>query len=220
MIITKQREFQEILKNLQNINKVFLVGCGECATTCKSGGEPEILEIKKKLEEQGKTVTGFVVPEAPCIASQAKTALAKNIKALKEAEAILVMACGLGAQSVKANDRRELLVFPGCDTLFAGAVDSDGVFQELCSACGECVLDLTGGICPLTRCPKGLLNGPCGGMNKGKCEVDKDRDCAWVLIYNELKKKGRLELFSKAQPAKNYSKTTKPRKLVLSKGSN
>jgi ferredoxin len=216
MIITKQREFQEILKNLEKINKVFLIGCGECATTCKSGGEPEILEIKKKLEEQGKTVTGFVVPEAPCVASQTKTALAKNIKALKESEAILVMACGLGVQSVKANDRRELLVFPGCDTLFAGAVDSEGVFQELCSACGECILDLTGGICPLTRCPKGLLNGPCGGMNKGKCEVDKDRDCAWVLIYNELKKKNRLELFSKAQAAKNYSKTTKPRKLILS----
>lgn len=217
MIITSQRKFEDILKNLQNINKVFLVGCGECSTTCKSGGEPEILEIKSKLEQQGKIVAGYTLPDAPCVASQIKTALAKNMKALKDSEAILVMACGLGVQSVKANDRRELPIFPGCDTLFMGAVDNEGAFQELCSACGECILDLTGGICPLTRCSKGLLNGPCGGMNKGKCEVDKDKDCAWVLIYDELKKKGKLELFSRLQSAKKYSKTTKPKKLVLEK---
>jgi len=215
MIITVQKKFEDILNNLKDANKVFLVGCGECSTTCKSGGEPEILGIKKKLEEKGKTVTGFAIPDAPCVASQTKTALAKNTKALKESDAILVMACGLGIQSVKANDRRELLVLPGCDTLFAGATDSQGVFQELCSACGECILDLTGGICPITRCPKGLLNGPCGGMDKGKCEVDKDRDCAWVLIYNELKKRGKLDLMAKSQAPKNYSKTAKPRKLMV-----
>lgn len=217
MIITSQRKIEDILKNLENINKVFLVGCGECSTTCKSGGEAEVLEIKNKLEQQGKVVTGYVVPNAPCVAAQIKSAFAKNIKALKDSEAILIMACGLGVQSVKANDRRELPVFPGCDTLFAGAVDSEGAFQELCSACGECILDLTGGICPVTRCSKGLLNGPCGGMNKGKCEVDKEKDCAWVLIYDELKKKGKLELFSKIQSAKKYSKTTKPKRLILEK---
>ncbi|MFH1655153.1 MAG: methylenetetrahydrofolate reductase C-terminal domain-containing protein [Candidatus Omnitrophota bacterium] len=215
MIISVQKKFEDILKSLESANRIFLVGCGECAATCKSGGEPEILEIKKKLEVQGKTVTGYVIPDAPCVASQTKTALAKNTKALKESDAILVMACGLGIQSVKANDRRELLVFPGCDTLFAGATDSQGAFQELCSACGECILDSTGGICPVTRCSKGLLNGPCGGMDKGKCEVDKDRDCAWVLIYNELKKRGKLDLLSKAQAPKNYSKAARPRKLMV-----
>jgi len=217
MIITKQRQLEDILKNLKGVNKVFLVGCGECSTTCKSGGEPEVLEVKAKLEQQGKIVTGYCLPDAPCITAQIKTSLAKNMKAIKEAEAILVMACGLGVQSVKSNDRRELPIFPGCDTLFMGAVDNEGAFQELCSACGECILDLTGGICPVTRCPKGLLNGPCGGMNKGKCEVDKDKDCAWVLIYNELNKNGKLELFSKIQSAKKHSKTTKPKKLILEK---
>jgi len=215
MIITAQKKFEDILNFLKDSKKVFLVGCGECAATCKTGGEPEILELKKKLEEKGKIVTGFALPDAPCVAAQIKTAFAKNAKALKESEAILVMACGLGTQSVKANDRRELAVLPGCDTLFAGAVDSEGVFQELCSACGECILELTGGICPVTRCPKGILNGPCGGMNKGKCEVDKERDCAWVLIYNELKKKNKTDLISKPHPPKNYSQTTKPRKLIL-----
>jgi len=217
MIISKQRQFEDILKNLENINKVFLVGCGECSTTCKSGGEPEILEIKAKLEQQGKTITGYCVPDAPCVAPQIKTALAKNTQAIKDADAILVMACGLGVQSVKANDRRELSVFPGCDTLFMGAVDNEGNFQELCSALRRVHLGLTGGICPLTRCSKGLLNGPCGGMNKGKCEVDKDKDCAWVLIYDELKKRGKLELFDKIQSAKKYSKNIKPKKLILEK---
>jgi ferredoxin len=215
MIISVQKKFEDILDNLKYINKIFLVGCGECATTCRSGGESELLDIKKRLEEKGKIVTGYVVPSAPCVASQIKMAFAKNIKAVKESEAILVMACGLGIQSVKRNDRFEHIVLPGCDTLFAGAIDSQGFFQELCSACGECILDLTGGICPMTRCPKGILNGPCGGMDKGKCEVDKERDCAWVLIYDELKKKNKLDLFSKFQCAKDYSKTTKPRKLTI-----
>ena len=215
MIITKQKKLEDILASLKDSKNVFLVGCGECSTTCKSGGEPELLEAKKKLEQAGKTVTGYVVPDAPCVAAQMKTALAKNTKALKESDAILVMACGLGAQSVKANDRRELVVLPGCDTLFAGATDSSGQFLELCSACGECILELTGGICPVTRCPKGLLNGPCGGSDKGKCEVDKDKDCVWTLIYKELKKANRLYLLKEIRPPKDYSVMTKPRKLIV-----
>ncbi|MFC1704206.1 methylenetetrahydrofolate reductase C-terminal domain-containing protein [Candidatus Omnitrophota bacterium] len=211
MIITKQKNFEDIVANLKDSKKIFIVGCGECSATCKTGGETEVLEVKKKLEQNGKEVTGYAIPDAPCVAAQMKTALAKNTKALKETDAVVVMACGLGAQSVKANDRRELWIVPGCDTLFAGATDSAGAFQELCSACAECILDVTGCICPVTRCPKGLLNGPCGGMDKGKCEVDKDRDCVWVLIYNDLKKRGKLDMFSQIQSPKNYAKTVKPR---------
>jgi len=215
MIITKQKQFEELLGMLKGYKKIFLIGCGECSTTCKTGGEEEILEVKKKLEDAGKIITGSVIPSAPCVAAQVKTAFAKNRNALKESEVILVLACGLGIQSVKANDRLELAIVPGCDTLFAGAVDAAGEFKELCSACGECILDLTGGICPITRCSKGLLNGPCGGMDKGKCEVDKDQDCAWVLIYKELEKRGKLNLLRKIQKPKDYTKTLKPHKLKL-----
>ena len=215
MVITKQKKFELILEILKEYQKIFLVGCGECATTCKTGGEDEILDTKSRLESAGKTITGFIIPDAPCIAAQAKVALAKSREALKNTEAILVMACGLGVQSIKNNDRTDLVVLPGCDTIFIGAVDSVGEFQELCSSCGECLLDLTGGICPVTRCPKGLLNGPCGGMDKGKCEVDKDQDCAWVLIYEELKKRGKLHLLRRIQKPKDYAKTRKPHKLIL-----
>ena len=182
MIITEQKPLTEILESLKGLTKVFLVGCGECATTCKTGGQPELLKMKEQLEVQGKTVTGMCVPNAPCIAAQIKTEFAKNLKALREAEAILVLACGLGIQSAKDNDRLGLVVLPGCNTMFGAVLDAQGNFYEKCSMCGECVLDITGGICPITLCPKGLLNGPCGGMNKGKCEVDNEKDCAWGLI--------------------------------------
>lgn len=215
MIITTQKELKEIVKNLGDENKVFIVGCGECSTTCKTGGEKDVLKIKDALEKEGKTVTGWVIPDAPCIASQVRIAMAKNKKALREADSILVMACGLGIQSVMENDREKKMVHTGCDTIFMGAVDKDGTFLERCSACGECVLEETGGICPVTRCPKGLLNGPCGGTDKGKCEVDKDRDCVWTLIYNTLKEKKRLHLMGKISTPKDYSKMSKPRKLKL-----
>lgn len=219
MIITKQKPLAEFLQYIKKGEKVFLVGCGECSTTCKSGGETEVLGIKKELENQGIIITGWTVPEAPCVAAKVRGEFAKHLKEIKEADSILVVACGLGAQSVRENDRFSKAIHIACDTLFMGEVDKEGFFKERCSACGECVLELTGGICPITLCAKGLLNGPCGGVNKGKCEVDKERDCAWVLIYNELKKQGNLKYFSQIQPPKDYSKTNKPRELKLTASS-
>jgi len=215
MIITKQKEFREIVKKLGDEKKIFIVGCGECSTTCESGGEKETLWMKERLEKEGRTVTGWVIPKAPCVASQVKIAVARNKKAINEADSILVLACGLGVQSVMENDRSGKIIHTGCDTLFMGEVDKDGVFRERCSACGECILEETGGICAVTRCPKGLLDGPCGGTDKGKCEVDKDRDCVWTLIYNALKEKKRLHLLKDIHTPKDYSRMSKPRKLVL-----
>ena len=217
MIITKQKDINEILKYLEGENNIFLIGCGECSTTCKTGGEEDVKKIRDILEKAGKTITGFCVPEAPCIAAKVKLELAKNRKTIESSDAILVLACGLGIQSVKDNLRSSKKIHVGCDTLFMGAIDAHGLFLERCSACGDCVLELTSMICPITRCPKSLLNGPCGGQDKGKCEVakDKDKDCAWVLIYNELKKEGRLDLLKKIKPSKDYSKSTKPRQISV-----
>lgn len=215
MIVTKQKEIKEILKYLEGEPKVFLIGCGECSTTCKTGGEEDVKKIKALLEKEGKTVTGYCVPSAPCVAAKVKLEIAKNRKAIESSDAILVLACGLGIQSVKDNLRFDKAVHVGCDTLFMGAIGADNVFLEKCSACGDCVLELTGMICPITRCAKSLLNGPCGGQNKGKCEVDRDRDCAWILIYNELKKKNRLGLLKEIKSPKNHSKSARPRELKL-----
>ncbi|MFA5410746.1 MAG: methylenetetrahydrofolate reductase C-terminal domain-containing protein [Candidatus Omnitrophota bacterium] len=217
MIITEQKAIQAIIDSLKDYKKIFIVGCGECATTCKTGGKDELVKMQRELEKAGKAIVGSCIPDAPCIASQLKTELARNMKALREAEAVLVLACGLGVQSVKDNDRLGLAVFPGCNSLFGAVMDAQGNFYEKCSLCGECILDITAGICPITLCAKGLLNGPCGGMNKGKCEVDAEKDCAWVLIYKELEKKKKLGGLKKVQAPKDYKKTLKPRKVILAK---
>ncbi|MBU1854020.1 MAG: methylenetetrahydrofolate reductase C-terminal domain-containing protein, partial [Candidatus Omnitrophica bacterium] len=131
-------------------------------------------------------------------------------------DTFLILSCGLGVQSVLDNDRAKRPVYAGCDTMFGSILDKTGFgFFERCAMCGDCTLNITGGICPMTRCPKALLNGPCGGSNKGKCEVDKEKDCAWILIYNRLKELNRLEDLKSVKPAKDYSKTNKPREMVI-----
>ncbi|MBU0605874.1 MAG: methylenetetrahydrofolate reductase C-terminal domain-containing protein, partial [Candidatus Omnitrophica bacterium] len=210
-----QKDLKEILKFIGARTKVFIVGCGECSTTCKTGGEDDVKKAIKALEAEGKTITGYSIPSAPCVAAKVKVELAKNRKAIDSSEAVLVFACGLGIQSVKDNLRLDRPIHTGCDTLFMGQVDSNNAFLERCSACGDCVLELTGTICPVTRCPKSLLNGPCGGQDKGKCEVDKDKDCVWILIYNELKKQDKLHLFRQTKPPKDNSKSAKPRSLSV-----
>ena len=217
MIITEKKPLAELLKLLEGKEKLFLVCCGECAATCKTGGEPEMAELKRQLEGQGKTIVGMCLPEAPCIAAKVKAELAKNMASLRQAEAVLVLACGLGAQSVKDNDRLNLAVYPALNTVFGAVMDAQGNFYEKCSFCGECVLGVTAGICPVTLCSKGLLNGPCGGVNKGKCETDKDKDCAWVLIYRALEKKGKLAQMREALPPKDHVKARRPRSLILNK---
>jgi len=215
LIITKQKEFKDILKALEGQRKIFIVGCGECSATCKTGGEDDVKKVKSALEKEGKEVTGYCIPSAPCVASKVKLELAKNRKTIESSDAILVFACGLGIQSIKDNLRTEKPIHIGCDTLFMGQVDSSNAFLERCAACGDCVLELTGLICPVTRCPKALLNGPCGGQDKGKCEVDKDKDCAWILIYNELKKQNKLHLLKQTKPPKDHSKSVRPRNLTV-----
>ena len=215
MIVSQQKSLDELLSGLKGYNKIFLVGCGECAATCKSGGQPELDKMKALLEAERKTILGMCLPGAPCVAAQIKTELAKNIKALRDAEVVLVLACGLGVQSVKDNNRFNQPVIPANNTIFGAVMDAQGNFYEKCSMCAECVLEQTAGICPITLCPKSLLNGPCGGMDKGKCEVDKEKDCAWVLIYRELEKKNNLDKIRKIHKERDYRKAARPHKLVM-----
>jgi hypothetical protein len=214
MIISEAKPFQEVIDSLKNYQKIFLFGCGDCATLCKSGGEEELKAMKEKLEAAGKTVLGSCIPESCCIAAKLKAETAKNLKNIREAQAILVLACGLACQSIKDNDRFGLKVMPGNNTVFGAVMDSQGNFFEKCSLCCNCVLDSTAGICPVTLCPKGLLNGPCGGMDKGKCELDKERDCAWVLIYRELEKLNQLDKIRQNRPPRDFKKALRPHKLL------
>lgn len=214
MIVSKRKPLNEILDALGEIDAVFLLGCGDCATACASGGRRELDEASRLLQEQGRTVTGSCIPETACVAAQLKFGLAAHLDEIRRAKAILVFACGLGVSAVHENDRFGKTVLPACDTLFAATVDGKGVFKESCSLCGACLLGKTAGVCPVTRCAKGLLNGPCGGMNAGKCEVDTDKDCAWAVIFGELEKKGTIQKMREIVPPHDFRKNRKPRVFV------
>ncbi|NLZ51805.1 MAG: 5,10-methylenetetrahydrofolate reductase [Thermoanaerobacteraceae bacterium] len=213
MIISKQKPFEEILNFLENKDKIFITGCSLCATSCMTGGQQQIDEMKEKLEKQGKTVTGSVVLDPSCHKLQVRATLKKQKAELGNADAVLCMACGDGAQTV-ANFAK-IPVYPANDTLFIGEVERMGQFHEACKACGQCELGWTAGICPITKCAKNLLNGPCGGAKNGKCEINPENDCAWILIYNRLKEQDLLDTLLEIKDPKDYSKAANPRKLVI-----
>jgi len=190
-------------------NRVFIIGCGTCATMARTGGRDEVLEMKNRLQETGKLVTGWAVIPTACDEMTGETAR-ENEEAIKNAGCSLVMACALGVQRVNSYLNSKAVI-PALDTLFIGMEETPGTFYEACAQCGQCVLGETAGICPLTACNKGLLNGPCGGTNNGKCEVDKEKDCAFTLIYRRLKEQGRLDLMRKYHPPRNYQAVPRPR---------
>jgi ferredoxin len=206
--ITKQKPVEEIEQQLDGFDRVYIAGCGTCATMTKTGGREEVLKMREHLQELGKLVTGCTVIPTACD-EMTEAAIQENNGAIQNTSCILVMACALGVHRLSTYIDKP--VIPALDTLFIGIEDSPGCFQEVCAQCGQCILGQTAGICPLTACHKGLLNGPCGGTNDGKCEVDKEKDCAWTLIYQRLEKQGRLDLMRKHQSPRDYNVVLRPR---------
>jgi hypothetical protein len=203
MIISSAKPFEEILKLLENEDDIFVVGCNVCAAKLHVGGEPEVLEMCKRLESAGKNVIGWALPTAACSISSQEHLVEKN-EAIKDARAILVMACGCGTSVVaKVMD---VPVYSSNNTTSLGGSYEGEVHHKLCAMCGDCTIVEFGGICPTTQCPKNLLNGPCGGSMNGKCEVDREKDCVWELIYERLKKIDRLDLLERLHEPKNHSK--------------
>jgi hypothetical protein len=214
MIITKKKDIKAILASLEGKKTVYLFGCDSCAEQCATGGEKEIKEMAAILEENGIKVVGSSIPEETCY----RQLILKDYRLkpeLKEAEAVLVLACGAGVRTVADAAEETQPVLPALDSLFLASVERVGRFFEGCSLCGECVLDATGGICPHTECPKGLLNGPCGGVAHGMCEVNTECECAWVRIYRRLEKQGRLDALKKIAAPKDHSVGIRPRKVLL-----
>lgn len=212
MIITKQKDFNELLSSVGK-EPVFIIGCSECATMCRTGGEKEVLEMKGALEDKNIPVTGWVILEPACHLQNDKRILRKYKDEVNKANKILVLACGNGAQTVS-----EIIentdVIAGNDTLFLGEIKRANEFEKRCNMCGDCIEDLFGGFCPVSRCPKSMLNGPCGGSTDGKCEIDSNIDCVWDLIYKRLKEKKQLQLLKIIQEPKDWSKSTETRRVL------
>jgi hypothetical protein len=190
MIYSEQKPFDEILAYMENDNAVFVLGCNGCAQSSGSGGPAQVQEMVKKLTAAGKKVTGSKNIDFLCEKALVKSDLKGRVEQLQAADAVLVLTCGIGVQCVAAAVNKP--VYPGCNTVNLGGSRGEWEGTERCLECGQCLLYYTGGICPLTACTKSLISGACGGANRGKCEISKDRDCGWELIYERLKERGLL----------------------------
>ncbi|RKY62963.1 MAG: 5,10-methylenetetrahydrofolate reductase [Candidatus Latescibacterota bacterium] len=224
MIGQTQKPLEEILEYLQGKEKVVVMGCGGCATVFHTGGKPEVEEMAEKLSENGKEVLAAIAPPFgtfTCYAPWSLEQMKPHRKEIEECDAILMLTCGDGLQVV-----REFVlegefgirkpIYPGTNPI-GHMGGGPTLFKEKCMQCGECEMGRLVGICPLTQCPKGFLNGPCGGTTKdGKCEVDPERECAWVMIYERLKEFGELDKLDEVREPKDWSKMQRPRKIEVS----
>jgi len=212
MIITKQKNLEEILRVLGN-GPVFLIGCSECATLCHSGGKDEIGAMKEALEKRKIPVSDCVILDPACHLNNNKRMLKEYSTEIDRSDKILVFACGNGVQTV-AELFIEKEVLSGTDTLFLGEISRVNEFDKRCILCGECLLDSFVGLCPVSRCPKSMLNGPCGGSFGGKCEISSEMECIWDRIYQELKNKGKLHVLEAIQKPKDWSKSEEMKRRV------
>ncbi len=239
MIIAEQKPLDEIMEMIADYQKILILGCGTCVTVCFAGGEKEVgilasaLRMATKLKGQNKEFLEATVQR------QCEYEYNEEVADLvREVDAVLSLACGIGVQTMN-EQFPEKITLPGLNTSFLGQPIEQGVWSERCRACGNCILHKTAGICPITRCAKSLLNGPCGGSQNGKCEVKRVKmrdgkpvmtvdkrgrevpvmeevECAWQLIYDRLKALGKLDVLDEIQPAKDWSTSHHggPRKIV------
>ena len=217
-IITTKKPFEEVLGVLKNVDKIGLVSCGSCAAMCQTGGTEGAKEMVEKLEQKGFEVVTTMVPEEVCDNRVMMKDFRKIDEDLGEIDAILTLSCGLGVASITqvlSRKHPDIPVFIATNTEFMGMTERIGRFYQRCRGCGDCLLNETGGICPITTCAKSLMNGPCGGMVRGKCEVGNyEKDCGWVLIFNRLKDLGRLDLFTKLRDPVDWSESGHQREVV------
>ena len=215
MIIAKQKPLEEIRQMLEGYERILVLGCGTCTAICLAGGDREVAVLASSLRIAEKISGKKPLFIEHTVTRQCEWEFLDAIEEqVKEVDAILSLGCGVGVQVISERFP-EIPVLPGLDTLFMGMPQEEGIWVERCSGCGSCILDKTGGICPVTRCAKGLLNGPCGGTNNGKCEVDPEKDCAWTLIYQRLEKQGKLDLFDEYHPPRNFQAVIRPGKFSI-----
>ena len=216
MVVAEQKPLSELLEMVQPYKKILVAGCKGCVTVCNAGGKKEVeilaseLRIARKKEGQVADVQEITL-ERQCDPEY----MDQLTEAIKDRDAVLSIACSVGPQYI-AGRFSDKMVFPGLNTTFIGGSLEHGVFAEFCQACGACGIHNFGGLCPITRCSKSLLNGPCGGSSKGKCEISKEIDCVWQLIYDRLGRLGQMDRLTKVIPCKDWttSRDGGPRKTI------
>ena len=213
MIVAKRKPFAEIKNLLKNYQKVLNVGCGTCVAVCLVGGEKEVDVLNAEVDMARRLENNPIELGARTVERQCdREYLAELDDEVEDYDAILSMACGVGIQFL-AERFPNIPVFPAVDTSGLAVNQGVGWYEERCRSCSSCVLGLTGGICPVTMCAKGLYNGPCGGTNLGSCEIDVEQPCAWYQIYERLERQGRLDCILEITPAVDWHNQV-PRTLV------
>jgi ferredoxin len=216
MIVADKKPIEEIIEEIKAHENILILGCNECVTVCEAGGKKEVGVLASALRmyflNQGKQVKiDEITLERQCDHEY----LEEIRDRMDRYDAVVSIACGVGVQFM-AEKYHSTPVYPGVNTCFLGVTEERGLWTERCQACGHCILASTGGICPVARCAKRVLNGPCGGSTKGKCEIDKEIDCAWQLIIDRLKALDRLDEYEELCPLKDWStdRAGGPRKVV------
>ncbi len=216
MIVGEQKPLEEIWEMIKPYKKVLVFGCNTCVAVCHTGGNKEAEMLGSLLRMQATQDGVDMEIKDSGIERQCEHEFYDSAREdLDWADLVLSTACGVGVQFT-AEKMPTTPVFPALNTTFMGAVDAPGIFSERCQGCGQCILAVTGGICPVSRCAKRLFNGPCGGSTNGKCEISKDTDCAWQLIVDRLTALNRLDDYETLAPIKDWSneRSGGPRKLV------
>ncbi len=205
MIVAEQKPLDEIKTLIADAKNVLVVGCGTCVTVCFAGGEKEAgivatsLRMTSKLDGNARNVSDVTIQR------QCDWEYIDPIgEQINEADVTVSLGCGIGVQAL-AESFPEAIIVPGLNTSFLGLPIEHGIWEERCAACGQCIIGQTGGICPIARCAKQLLNGPCGGSQNGVCEINPETECAWQLIYDKLNAQNRLHLIMDVWPAKDWS---------------
>lgn len=205
MIVASPKSITEMKNTISAYRSVLFVGCGTCVTVCLAGGEREVsiasyaMRMARRLE--GNPVEILQVT----IERQCDNEFIKDLAdPASKVEAIVSFGCGAGVQAI-AERFPDKPVYPALNTEFLGVLEEQAIWTEKCRGCGECMLAQFGGICPITRCAKRLLNGPCGGSLENRCEVHSERPCAWQLIYTRLKNIGQLDRLEDIIPPKDWS---------------
>ncbi len=205
MIVADKKPVEEIIEQVKDKNRILILGCNECVTVCEAGGKKEVGVLASALRmhflQQGKEVK---IDERTLERQCDHEYLEEVRDSIDQYDAVVSLACGVGVQFM-AEKYHSTPVYPGVNTCFLGVTERRGYWTERCQACGQCVLAETGGICPVSRCAKRLLNGPCGGSTEGKCEISNDLDCAWQLILDRLKALDRMDDYERLMPIKDWS---------------
>lgn len=215
MIVAEQKPLDEIARMISPYENVMIIGCGTCMTVCDAGGEKEVsfLDNALRLYQTRSDNTHHTFSELTLKRQCDPEFLEFLPERTYGVDAVLSLGCGIGVQAI-AEKLTDTPVLPGVNTSFMGMTKDTGVWDERCAACGACRLEDTAGICPITRCTKAILNGPCAGTKNGKCEANTEMDCAWILIYERLERLRQLEKIRRYYPLRNFRTIPRPRRIM------